>query len=120
MFYAWAAQAAVISLATVVAWSGWGAAPWPMLYGGLVSLANAGLLVWRWSKGVTQFHSDGQRHLRSFHRSMLERFFVVVMLLAAGFAVGLFDAAFRPLPMLIGFIVGQLAWVIAAAALRTN
>jgi hypothetical protein len=46
----------------------------------------------------------------------MERFFVVGIMLATGFA--LLDLA--PLLLLTGFIVGQLAWVIAAAVHKTD
>jgi hypothetical protein len=46
----------------------------------------------------------------------MERFFVVGVLLAAGFAM----LKLAPLPLLTGFIVGQLAWVIAAAGHKTD
>lgn len=83
-------------------------------------MANTGLLAWRWHRGLREFHCDGQRHLKVFHRSFLERFFVVVLMLVAGFAFGLTSPGFAPLAMLIGFIVGQLAWVIAAVALKSE
>jgi len=83
-------------------------------------MVNAGLLAWRWHKGLRDYHCDGHRHLMSFHRSLKERFFVVVLLLAAGFAYGFMEPGFQPLSMLIGFVVGQLAWVIATAALKTD
>jgi ATP synthase protein I len=86
------------------------------LFGGGVALLNSGLLVWRWRRGLRDYHCDGGRHLRSFQRSALERFFVVGIMLAMGFA--LLDLA--PSPLLTGFIVGQLAWVIAAAVHKTD
>lgn len=83
-------------------------------------MASAGLLTWRWKQGLHDFHCDGRRHLKSFHRSLKERFFVVMLLLAAGFLLGRMGSGFQPMAMLLGFIVGQLAWVIALAALKTE
>jgi hypothetical protein len=95
--------------------------PWlPLLYGGLVAMLSSGMLVWRWWRGRMEFHCEPRRHMQNFHRSFLERFFVVVLLLAAGFGIGLLEPAFQPLPILIGFIVGQLSWVIAVAGLKSN
>ncbi len=83
-------------------------------YGGLGALLNTALLYWRWSRGATQFHSDANRHLQSFYRSSIERFFVVGLWLAVGFAW----MRLSPSAMLTGFVVGQLAWLIASLALR--
>jgi hypothetical protein len=85
-----------------------------LLFGGLVAVVNSGMLVVRWRRGLKDYHCDGKRHLKSFNLSMLERFFVVGMLLAAGFK-------FLNLPqlvMLAGFIVGQTAWVISITLTR--
>lgn len=120
MFFALAGQGVAVALIALVAWLIWGVQFWPFAYGGAVAMANAGLLAWRWHRGLRDFHCDGQRHLGSFRRSLKERFFVVVLLLAAGFAYGFQEPGFQPLSMLTGFVVGQLAWVIAAAALKTE
>jgi hypothetical protein len=120
MFFALVGQGLVVALGAMAAWSIWGLQYGTFMYGGAASMANAGLLAWRWHKGLRDFHCDGRRHLKVFHRSFLERFIVVVLLLVAGFAYGLTKPGFQPLAMLIGFVVGQLAWVIAAAALKTE
>jgi ATP synthase I chain len=83
-----------------------------VMYGGAAAMIGSGLLWWRFRRGEGDYHCDAGRHLRSFYRSSLERFFVVGTMLALGFG-GLKLAA---LPVLAGFVVGLLAWVIAAAA----
>ncbi|TCJ12730.1 ATP synthase subunit I [Parasulfuritortus cantonensis] len=83
-------------------------------YGGAVSVLNTALLWWRWYRGAQDFHCDGGRHLRSFYRSAMERFFVVVIMLAAGF-VWIGD---HPVALLAGFMFGQAAWIAASLALR--
>lgn len=83
-------------------------------YGGGVALINAALLYWRWRQGVRDFHCDADKHLRLFYRSSMERFFVVMTLLAVGF-VWLDDEA---LALLAGFVVGQVAWMLASPTLR--
>ena len=85
-----------------------------LFFGGLVALVNSGLLVIRWRRGLRDYHCDGRRHLKSFNRSMLERFFVVGVLLAVGFGV----LNLPQFVMLSGFIVGQLAWVASIALVR--
>ncbi len=52
------------------------------------------------------------RHFRSFIRSSLERIVVVGAWLALGFSVWEIQTG----PLLAGFIVGMLAWMLAAAA----
>ncbi len=91
------------------------AAGWAALYGGAAALANTMLLVWRHRQGGHDYHCDTARHLKSFYRSSLERFFVVGIWLALGLGGFKLEAA----PMLAGFVVGLLAWVIAAAV-RTD
>lgn len=85
-----------------------------VLYGGGVAIANTSLLIWRWHKGVRDFHCDAGRHVRAFYRSAMERFFVVVILLAAGF----YWLGDHPLALLAGFVVGQMAWMLASLTLR--
>ncbi len=117
MLFAYGVLCALIIVMSGLAWiwqgGGVGVA---VLYGGFATMANIGLLVWRWRRGRYDYHCDGGRHLRQFHRSMMERFFVVGAILAAGI-VGL---SLEPLPMLVGFIVGQVAWMISASALKTD
>jgi hypothetical protein len=85
-----------------------------LLYGGLVALVNAIMLVIRWHRGLRDYHCDGRRHLKSFNRSLLERFFVVGVLLAVGFGM----LNLPQFVMLSGFIVGQLAWVASIVLTR--
>lgn len=117
MFFAYALQGSLIVAAVILAWI-WrgGEIAVAAMYGGSVALANVGLLVWRWHGGRYDYHCDGGRHLRQFHRSTLERFFVVGLALA----LGMYGLKLEPLAILLGFIVGQTAWVIAVAALKTD
>lgn len=117
MFLGLSLQAVVLGVMTLLVWEwrGWTVAV-ALMFGGGVALLNSAMLAWRWYRGLRDYHCDGERHLRSFYRSGMERFFVVGSLLAAGFA----GLGLAPLPLLTGFIVGQLAWVIAAAAHKTG
>jgi uncharacterized oligopeptide transporter (OPT) family protein len=85
-----------------------------LAYGGAVATANVALLFWRWWQGKDVFHCDTQRHVRTFFRSSLERFFVVGILLAVGFLL----LKLKPIALVAGFVVGQLAWMFASLALR--
>lgn len=80
-----------------------------LAYGSMVALVNSGMLVGRWYGGLNDYHCNGERHLKSFHRSSMERFFVVGILLAIGFGF----LSLAPQALLAGFIVGQLAWALA-------
>jgi hypothetical protein len=120
MFFAFAIQAATVVGGAVGAWWLWSLSLLSLLYGGAVALANTSLLVWHWRRGLSDFHCDGPRHLKGFHRSLKERFFVVGLLLAAGFGLDLVVPGMQALPILVGFCIGQLAWMIALPALRTN
>jgi len=108
-------QVGIIMLAALLgAWLGGRVTGTAMLYGGVAALANTGLLWWRWYQGLHKYDSDAGRHLRSFFRSSIERFFVVGILLAAGFLL----LGLEPLALLAGFVIGQLAWIIASLALH--
>jgi ATP synthase protein I len=115
MFLGLVLQASVIVIVAMLglAWQGWTVAG-ATLYGGGVALLNTAMLVWRWHRGLRDYHCDGERHLKSFHRSFLERFFVVAILLATGLGV----LSLAALPLLTGFIVGQLAWMAASLGPR--
>jgi ATP synthase protein I len=98
----------------VVGWIGGIQAALAMLYGGMVAVANTALLFWRWRQGAQNYHCDAGKHMRSFYRSMVERFFVVVILLAVGFLL----MGNQALILLAGFVVGQVAWLLASLTLR--
>lgn len=110
MFFPLLLQSVAIVVIGVLVWL-WSdkLAAMALLYGGGVSVANSGLLVLRWRNGLKDYHCDGARHLKMFHRSVMERFFVVCMLLATGFGM----LSLKPLVMLLGFVVGQVLWVLA-------
>lgn len=104
---------AVVVLLTAIALGYWkgAAAAGAALYGGGAALANSALLWWRHRQGERRVHSDASRHLRSFYRYSLER--IVLVSVWLGLGLGGFGLAAGPL--LAGFVIGLLAWVIAAA-----
>jgi len=112
MFYPVSLQGLIV-LATALALGYWKgpAAAGAALYGGTAALANTVLLWGRQRQGERQIHSDAGRHLWSFYRSSLERIIVVSVWLG----LGLGGFGLEATPMLAGFVIGLLAWVIAAA-----
>lgn len=106
-------QTVVVLLSTVVGLALYGSViAGSMLGGGAVALTNTLLLAWR-MRGDTADRS-AQRHLWTFYRSSLERFFVVGALLA----VGMGPLGFKPLPLVAGFVLGQMALVFSFLIIR--
>ena len=86
-----------------------------VLAGGAVALTNTLLLVWRMRDDHRSANQkSAQGHLWTFYRSSLERFFVVGSLLAAGMG----PLEFKPLPLLAGFVLGQMALVFSFLIIR--
>lgn len=78
------------------------------LYGGVVALMGTLLLLWRMQSSKQKTLLEAHQHLWLFYRSGLERFLVICVLLAIG--MGPFNLV--PLAVLVGFVAGQLAWII--------
>lgn len=78
-------------------------------YGAAVALANKLLLAWHVRQGKRKPPLDAQKQLRELYRASLERFLVVSLLLAAGMG----PLGLMPLPVLIGFVLGQLTLIIS-------
>ena len=78
------------------------------LFGGLVALANNGLLAWRMWGAERRVNTDAQHDLRMLYRTGLERFALVAFFLALGMGVLKLD----PPVMIAGFVLGQLAWLV--------
>jgi len=79
------------------------------LYGGAVAVVNTALLAWRLQQGKRHMHADGIRHLKSFYRSGVERLVAVLGLLAVGFGF----LKLVPLPLLMGFVAGQVGFLLS-------
>lgn len=79
------------------------------LYGGVVALIGTLLLLWRMQRSKQKTLLKAHQHLWLFYRSGLERFLVICVLLAIG--MGPFKLV--PLAVLVGFVAGQLALIIA-------
>ena len=87
-----------------------------VLFGGAVACTNALLLAWRLHQGKRRLHADAGRHLRSMYASAFERFVMVALLLAAGLGFLQLEA----LPLLLGFILGQLAFQISGLLIEIH
>ncbi|MFN3751161.1 MAG: ATP synthase subunit I [Thiobacillus sp.] len=86
------------------------------LYGGLTALAVTAVLVWRERQAMRHPEWDAQRLLKQFIRTGIERLVVLAVLLVGGLGV----LRLTPLPMLLGLVLAQLAWLAAATGRHTN
>lgn len=85
------------------------------LYGVLVALAVSAVLVWRERQTMDHPEWDQHRLFKLFIRVGIERLTVLVGLLVLGLGVLKLD----PLPLLLGLVLAQFAWL-AAATSRNN
>ena len=77
-------------------------------FGGVTAALNAGLLQWRRRRAEAGRALGAARSLRLLYRTALERFVLVVALLALG--LGVLELA--PLALVSGFVAGQLALIL--------
>lgn len=80
-------------------------------YGVLVALAVSAVLVWREQQSMAHPEWDQHRLLKMFVRVSVERLILLVALLSLGLGVLKLD----PLPLLLGLVLAQFAWLAAAA-----
>lgn len=104
-----AVLAPLAALAGAVVGGGW--AGLAALYGVLMALAVSLVLVWRERQAMRHPEWDQHRLFKQFIRTGVERLLVLVGLLFAGLGV----LKLMPLPMLLGLLLAQLAWLAAAA-----
>lgn len=81
-----------------------------VMFGGLVAVANAGLLMWRMRTAGLGRHVSAQRVLWRVYRTGLERFALVGMLLVLGMVLFQQDRS----AVVAGLVLGQLAWLVVA------
>lgn len=109
-------QLVMLILAGVAGSRFWGqAVAEAALYGVLIALANTGLLMWRMRRGA-QGELSARQQLKGFYRSSVERYLLVAIL----FGVGMGVLKLLPLAMMVGFALGQLAWIVALLMHRTD
>ncbi|OGU48980.1 MAG: hypothetical protein A2199_00505 [Hydrogenophilales bacterium RIFOXYA1_FULL_63_33] len=80
-------------------------------YGVLVALAVSAVLVWRERQSMAHPEWDQHRLLKVFVRVSIERLVLLVALLSLGLGVLKLD----PLPLLLGLVLAQFAWLAVAA-----
>jgi len=110
------AQAVLVPIAALVGWvfAGIGAGL-AALYGVLVALSVSAVLVWRERQSILHPEWDQHRLFKLFIRAGIERLVLLVGLLTVGLGV----LKLAPLPMLLGLVLAQFAWL-AAATSRKN
>jgi len=111
------AQAGFAPVAALTAWvlAGTGAGL-AMLYGALIALAVSAVLVWREWQSIRHPEWDQHRLLKLFIRTAVERLALLAGLLFVGLAV----LKLAPLPLLLGLVLAQFAWLAAAIGRSTK
>jgi ATP synthase protein I len=79
------------------------------LFGGAVAVANALFLIWCMRTGAQRSGQDARQELAWLVRFSMERFFMVALLIVAGLGW----LKLMPVPLLIGFVLGQLTLVVS-------
>jgi len=107
-------------LAPIAALSGWVfagvGAGLAVLYGVVVALAVSTVLVWRERQSMRHPEWDQHRLFKVFIRAGIERLVLLVGLLMVGLGV----LKLAPLPMLLGLVLAQFAWLAAATTSRNE
>ena len=111
------AQAGLAPIAALTGWmlAGIGAGL-AVLYGVLVALAASTVLVWRERQSTQHPEWDQHRLFKVFIRAGIERLVLLAGLLIAGLGV----LKLAPLPMLLGLVLAQFAWLAAATTSRNE
>jgi ATP synthase protein I len=87
-----------------------------VMYGALVALAVSLVLVWRERQSMRHPEWDQHRLFKLFVRAWIERLLVLIVLLGLGLAV----LKLTPLPMMLGLVLAQFAWLAAATSRNTR
>jgi ATP synthase protein I len=108
----WLQGAIVIIAATVAYQVADPSAVKSIVYGNLVALISSLLLAWRHKQG--QKLSEPGLVLRHAYKTAIERFVWTIFLFVIGFKL----LELSPLWLLAGFVVGQVAWLLAPVWMR--
>jgi ATP synthase protein I len=107
------AQVALVPIAALAGWAFAGiGAGLAALYGVLVALSVSAVLVWRERQSILHPEWDQHRLFKLFIRAGIERLVVLVGLLIVGLGV----LTLAPLPMLLGLVLAQFAWLVVATS----
>ena len=82
------------------------------LYGVLVALAVSAVLVWRERQSMGHPEWDQHRLFKLFIRVGIERLALLIGLLVLGLGI----LKLTPLPLLLGLLLAQFAWLAAATS----
>ena len=96
-------QAILIGILAFIASSYFGKYTIAILWGGFCASLNVILIIWRMNNRSVP-SMDASRQLRLMYRSVLERFFIVMGLLA----FGMVKLHYTPLGIMLGFVSGQV------------
>lgn len=103
-------QAGLAPVASLIAYLIAGTGPGlAVLYGVLVALAVSAVLVWREQQSMRHPEWDQHRLIKLFIRTGIERLGLLIGLLFVGLAV----LKLAPLPMMLGLVLAQFAWLAA-------
>lgn len=80
-----------------------------ILFGGMITVANSLFLIWCMRAGSQRTAQSAQQELAGLVRFSIERFFLVALLIVAG----LWWLKLMPIPLLVGFVLGQLTLVVS-------
>jgi len=83
-------------------------------YGSCVALIGALFLAWRLRQVEKESNPKADSSLRHAYGAAIERFVWVILLLAMGFKL----LKLAPLWVLVGFVVGQSAWLVVPVWIR--
>lgn len=87
-----------------------------LAYGCFVSFSNTVLLAWRYKQGQHKASLSAGWALKQAHRTVIERYVLVVVLLAVGYEL----LRLLPLWILAGFVAGQVAWIFALVKFKAG
>ena len=92
------------------------AAALAVFYGVATALVASLLMVWRERTTLRHPEWDGRKLFGVFILSGLERWFTVILMLGIGLGV----LKLNPLPLLLGLIAAQIAWLSAVFSVRSK
>ena len=87
-----------------------------LFYGVAVALVASVLMVWRERTAIRHPEWDGRKLFGVFVLTGLERLAAVVLMLGIGFGV----LRLSPLPLLVGLVLAQMAWLAAALSYKNK